>query len=96
MKIQKGRMQSFQKLKQGFSFLALIFGFGLLMAGSGLLTGCASAGAPPLTQAQEAADQEATEQRAKEMLSETNPRNMNEQPKAVPEFRTRLRTRCSP
>lgn len=70
----------FKKVLQG-----MLIGLGLVS-----VMACIPPEAPPMTQAQEAADQEATEQRAKEMLSETSPRNMNEQPKAVPEFRTRV------
>lgn len=56
----------------------------------GFLLGCARVPCPT-TPEEEAAYKEAEEQRVQEMLSETAPRNKNPmQPKAVPEFRTRI------
>ena len=43
-----------------------------------------------MTPVQEARYQEAEDQRVQEMLSETSPRNMSPQPKAVPEFSTTI------
>lgn len=56
----------------------------------GVLSACASQRPANMSPEEEASYLEAEGQRAKEMLSETSPRNMNQQPKAVPEFRASI------
>lgn len=66
-----------------FSFLLV----SLVIVG---LVGCGSPRPENMTPEEEAEYQRAESQRAREMLSDTSPRNMNNLPKAIPEFRTRF------
>jgi hypothetical protein len=54
-----------------------------------LMLGCAQR-PTNMTPEEEAAYRDAEQARAQEMLSETSPRNMNQLPKAMPEFRANV------